>query len=310
MSAQSTGTLERVPGRDDLHLERGPQGPATTDTVLPGTRRVFGTFTALTLLAATTLVLLAGRTERYFAWTITAEPTAAFYGAAYAAGHLLSVLALRERRWSHVRVALSTVNVFSVLTLLATLIHLHLLHLTSPDPVARFAAWFWLGVYVVIPAAGTYAVIRQRRLRPTPGLVRRPIPGWLAVLLAGQGLLLLTVGAVLFLKGAAVHHFPASAAAFWPWPVGPLGAQIAGAWLVALGVATGLVLRERDLDRLRVPAATYAAFGAFQLLVAVRYREEVRPDDQWAWAYIAVLVAITLTGAYGFWRAGRGRLGA
>lgn len=304
MPAQPTGTLER-PGRTHLHLDRRPGPSATSDTVLPVTRLVFGTFTTLTLLAATTLVLLAGRTERYFAWTITAEPTAAFYGAAYAAGHVLSVLALRERRWSRVRVALGTVNLFSVLTLVATLIHLHLLHWASPDPTARFAAWFWLGVYIVIPAAGMYAAARQRALRPPVGVVRRPVPRWLAALLAGQGLLLLAVGSVLYLKGAVVHHFPASAVAFWPWSVGPLGAQIVGAWLIALGVATGLVLRERDLDRLRVPAATYGAFGAFQLLVAVGYRDQVRPDDHWAWAYVAVLVVVTLTGAYGCWRARR-----
>ena len=54
--------------------------------VLPGTRMVFTTFAVLTLLAASTLLLLAAHTDRYFAWTITAEPIAAFFGSAYAAG--------------------------------------------------------------------------------------------------------------------------------------------------------------------------------------------------------------------------------
>ena len=58
---------------------------------------------------------------------------------------------------------------------------------------------------------------------------------------------------------------------FWPWRLMPLGAQVIGAWLLALAVATALVIRERDLDRMLVPAVTYTAFGVFQLVVALRY---------------------------------------
>jgi hypothetical protein len=43
----------------------------------------------------------------------------------------------------------------------------------------------------------------------------------------------------------------------------------------------------------------------FQLLVALRFWTEVRPGYAWGWAYVAVLVSITLTGAYGIWAATR-----
>ena len=97
------------------------------------------------------------------------------------------------------------------------------------------------------------------------------MPRWLTSLLVVQGGTLSVVGGVLFLGGAKVHHFPDGAMSFWPWRLTPLSAQVIGAWLLALSVAAGLAILERNLNRLLVPAATYAAFGVFQLLVALRY---------------------------------------
>ena len=121
----------------------------------------------------------------------------------------------------------------------------------------------------------------------------------LSVLLVAQGGTLAAVGTALFLGGAMAHHLPAEAMGFWPWRLTPLSAQVAGAWLLALSVAALLVIWERDLSRLLVPAATYAAFGVFQLLVALRYWTQVRPDYEWGWAYLGMVLIIAATGAYG-----------
>jgi hypothetical protein len=110
---------------------------------------------------------------------------------------------------------------------------------------------------------------------------------------------------MLFLGGARVHHLPEGALGFWPWRLMPLGAQVIGAWLLALAVAAALVIWQRDLDRLLVPAATYAAFGFFQLLVALRYWTQIRPDYAGGWAYLGVLVSIAAVGLYGCWAATR-----
>jgi hypothetical protein len=89
--------------------------------VQPGTRRVLVAFVAFTVLATIALLTRAEDTDRYFAWHITAPSTAAFLGAGYAAGLVLSVLALRQQRWSRIRVPVVTVTAFAVLTLVATL---------------------------------------------------------------------------------------------------------------------------------------------------------------------------------------------
>jgi hypothetical protein len=277
--------------------------PTSAGSILPATRRVFVGFAVLTLLATNQLLLVGAFTDRYFAWTILVRPNAAFLGAAYATGFLLAVLALRQRRWRDVRVALVTVTVFTVLTLVPTIIHLHKLHLMDGGVIARVAAWVWLGIYVVVPIACLAVVVRQQ-LQPS-GLKepRRSMPPWLTALLVVQAGVLVAVGSAMFIGGGMVHHLPEGAMSFWPWQLTPLSAMAEGAWLLALALAAGLAIWERDLSRMLVPAVTYLAFGAFQLVVALRYWTQVRPDYAWGWAYLGMLLVIAATGAYGCWAA-------
>jgi hypothetical protein len=288
-------------------VEDYAMGPtAASGRVLPATRKVLTAFAVLTLLAANQLLAVGSFTDRFFAWTISVRPTSAFLGAAYAAGFLLAILALRQDRWRDVRVPLVTVTVFTVLTLIPTVIHLHVFHLWHGEWGERLAAWVWLAIYLLVPVACLAVVVLQARQPAEVSPVARPMPRWLTGVLAAQGVVLFGVGAVLFFGAARVHHLPAEAMSFWPWRLMPLGAQVIGAWLLALAVATALVIRERDLDRLLVPAVTYAAFGVFQLLVAVRYWSEFRTDYAWGWLYVAVLLSIAVTGGYGCWAARRG----
>ena len=266
---------------------------------------MFAAFAVLTLLATNQLLVVAAFTDRFFAWTITVRPTSAFLGAAYAAGFVLAILALRQNRWRDVRVALVTVTVFTLLTLIPTLIHLHIFHLLYGGLADRLAAWVWLAIYIGVPIACLSVVVRQEREPCGIDWIDRPMPRWLTSILAVQGSTLFLVGAVMFLGGAKVHHLPEGAMSFWPWRLTPLSAQVLGAWLIAFAVAAALAIRERDLNRILVPAATYAAFGVFQLLVALRYWSEIRADYQWGWAYLGMLVSIALTGGYGCWAATR-----
>src|SRR5689334_22263486 len=130
------------------------------DRIRPGTRALLGAFATLTA-AATFSLLVLGHTERFWPWTIQHPATVGFLGAAYGAGFLLSVLSLRQRSWTSVRVAVGTVTAFAFLTLVATIVHAHRLHFSAADPVARGVAWFWLAVYVVVPLVGLAVIGRQ-----------------------------------------------------------------------------------------------------------------------------------------------------
>src|SRR3712207_1481506 len=145
--------------------------PYTTLFRSRGTRWLLVAFSVLTLLAVFQLLVLADVADRFWAWTIRTELTAAFLGAAYGGGFVLAVVSLRQRRWSRIRLPVVTVTAFTWLTAVATVIHLHRLHLASGGPFARVAAWVWLAVYLVIPLVCLVVVARQERRRGPDGPV-------------------------------------------------------------------------------------------------------------------------------------------
>ncbi|MGY1702950.1 hypothetical protein ACI79C_00095 [Geodermatophilus sp. SYSU D00697] len=266
--------------------------------LLPGMRVLLAAFAVLTALAVGALYVLADQTDRTFAWTIQPPLTAAFLGAGYAAGCVLVVLSLRDGVWARTRVPLLTILVFVVATLAATLLHLDRFHLAAEFAglpfLARAAAWFWLGVYVVVPLAMLALLAPQERAPGTDPPARSPVPRLLRGLLGVESAALTVVGAALFVA-------PATAGALWPWPLTPLTGRVVAAWLVAFGLATALAAVAGDLERLRTAAIAYTVFGVLVAVAVVRFPGTVRWDQPAAWVFTLLVVAVVGTGAAG-WR--------
>jgi hypothetical protein len=284
------------------------------DRVLRGTRALLTAFVVFTALATVSLVPMGGNTEATFAWTIHSRPNASFLGVAYLAGFVLSVLALRRRRWSEIRVSVITVTAFTVLTLVPTLLHLHKFHLMAEAGSARLAAWVWLVVYLIVPVAGIVVIVRQALLQHRYGrgtdqreerVVARPMPVALAAVLLAQGTLMAAAGAVLVGGGAMTHMAMDVRRPGWAWPVMPLTSQAIGGWLVVFAIAIVLALRERDLSRMFVPALAYAVFGAVELAVLLVCRTMPGTNVGWWWVDTLVLASLVPAGAYGAWVARR-----
>jgi hypothetical protein len=277
-------TLEAPPGSRPLHS---------------GMRNLLGAFAVLTALATGALFVLAESTEETFAWTIQPPLTAAFIGAGYAAGFVLVVLSLRDPVWAHSRVPVLTIFVFVVLTLAATLLHINRMHFDDDfgglDLLAKAAAWFWLAVYVVVPVAMLILILAQERAPGDDPPPRHPVPVLLRVALAVESAVLLVVGALIY-----VH--PANAASLWPWVMLPFTARVVAAWLVAFGVATALAAVAGDLRRLRTAAIAYTLFGALVLVAVARFPGTLDWNHPSAWLFVAMAVAVVVTGAAG-WRA-------
>jgi hypothetical protein len=251
----------------------------------------------LTLLSTASLYVLAEQTDRLFAWTIMPPLSAAFLGAGYASGFVLVVLTRPERVWARARVAYATVCVFVWATLLVTLLHLDRFHFDAAGGWPRFFAWLWLVVYVTVPPWMTALLLAQRRAPGVDPDVTRPMPVGLAAVLVTQGVVLAATGMALVVA-------PDRVAEWWPWTLTPLAGRAIGAWFLALGFAAGLAVRERDLSRLRAAAVAYVCFGLLQSGALVRFSGDVEWDRPSAWAYVAMLALVTISGAYG-WIAGR-----
>lgn len=259
--------------------------------VLRPTRVLLVAFGVLTLLAVAALFVRPDTTDQFFAWTIKPPLTAAFLGAAYAAGFTLVLLSLRSEAWVHARAAILTIFVFTVLTLIASLAHLDRFHLDVPTAFPRYAAWFWLTVYVVIPVALVVLLTLQARAPGTHPPRARPLPRPLAVALAVEGAVMLAAGIALFVRPGWLSA--------WPWPLSPLTSRIIGAWLVSFGVAALAAVAEADLGRLRAPAIAYLVFALAELLALLRYRSTLAWDTAPAWLYLGFLVLVGVTAAVG-----------
>lgn len=249
-------------------------------------------FGLLTMLAVGVLYILAEFTNRYFAWTISPPITAAFLGAGFGAGFILVILIRRERAWANARVGVFTILLFVIMMLLATLLHLDRFHFGVSGVVARFAAWFWLFVYVIVPLAMLVLLVVQRRMPGSDPPRQRALPSWLAWLIGLQGTVMALMGAGLFVA-------PTVVGTVWPWFLSPLSARAVAAWLIAMGVGAALAIREQDAIRFRAAVIAYAVFGALQLGALARFAEQVR----WGavgWAYTLVMISVLAAGLYGW----------
>ena len=272
-----------------------PPSAARTDPperlLAAGMRRLLLVAGALVFLAGVQLFIFTERTATHFAWTIDVPLTAAFLGAGYWASVAFEWLAARERLWGNARIAVPTVFVFTTLTLIATLLHLDLFHLGAAFGGATQAVtWGWIAIYTFVPLAMVVIALRQRR---EPGLDPSPtsaIPRPVAVIIALQAVVLLGVGAYLFLA-------PTAASSLWPWPLTPLTGRAVGAWVFSLGVGAAHCLWENDPRRVRPAAVGYLALGLLQALAVARYPATIAWDEPQAVIYALFIVSFVVTGA-------------
>ena len=244
---------------------------------------------ALLLGVSLSLFVLTERTDKFFAWTVSPPLTATFLGAGYAASCVFQLLAVRQRLWIHARIAPLGALIFTSLTLLATLIHLDRFHLDS------FIGVFWVLIYAVAPPVMLVLLIRQWRMHGADVDRTQPLANWLRLLLSLQVLILVPLGAALFIA-------PLLTAPLWPWALTPLTARAIGAWLIAIGAGMAQSVWENDLDRVRIALVSFAVYGALQLVAVARYPETINWTSPQAWLFALFPVLLLLSGGVGLAR--------
>ena len=255
------------------------------------------------LIAASILVLGVGfplfffpqNTDVDFAWTINPPIMAAALGASYLASSRFEVLAARARIWVNARIAVPAVLIFTVLTLVITLVHIDRFHLFVSSPPARFVAWVWLAVYVIVPVIMSIAWFRQARIHG-PDLARgAPISSVLRAIWFASGIILLFGGVYLLMA-------PSDAAAFWPWSLTLLTGRAVGAWLVGLGVVSAHAGFENDIARLYPIFPAMTVLAILNGIVLIRFHDELDWTHPSAWVYALVLTAWLGVGLYNWAR--------
>lgn len=250
--------------------------------VLAPTRAIFLLGAGLTAGTGLALYALPARTEDYWAWTIAAEPSAAFLGASYLGAAVSLVLAAREPAWERARLIAVLALALTSLALLVTLLNLDPFDFGSP------IAWIWLAVYVALPPLVLTALLRQERAGEYGG---EQALAATRIVFGSAGVLLGAVGLALLAGWDALE-------ARWPWPLTPLTAGVIGGWICTYAVGfLWFALRERSWERSRIAAVAIATTLGLDLVAAARLWEEFdgdAPAAVYTVALTALLVAIAI----------------
>jgi mannose/fructose/N-acetylgalactosamine-specific phosphotransferase system component IIC len=254
----------------------------------------------LVFIIGVPLVLLTTQTESYFAWTIGSALTAAFLGGAYWSSGVLEFMAAREKEWAQARIAVPAVLLFTVLTLIVTLIHIENFHFDAPARHTVAGTWAWLVVYAVVPLIMGWLLLSQRTLTGDDPVRTTLLPTWTRGVLVVQAVLMLPVGVALLLS-------PLLTARIWPWELTPLTGRAIGAWLVSIGVIVAHAVYENDWGRLRSFAVSYTLLAVMQVLALLRFGSEIDWTAPAGWIYMFFLLSIGVVGLSGLMHEGVGR---
>ncbi len=254
-------------------------------------RRILQAASLLVFLAGFQLFFFTEHTDLYFAWTIQPPLTAAFLGAGYYASFLLEFLASREKEWCRGRIAVPAVFIFTTLTLVATILHADRFHFNSPETLARFAAWFWLAIYALVPPAMLVIWLRQWRVQGRDSARTNPLKSSVRAVLGIQSIVLLAMGIGLFGLMAPI-------VSIWPWKPTPLTSQAVGAWLIGTGVFALHSVWENDFSRVKAGLISYAALGFLQLVALARYPMGVNWAIASTWIYPLLTMSVLVVGLY------------
>lgn len=257
-----------------------------------GMQWMLRTASLLVFLIGIPLVLLTTQTDRFFAWTIGSDLTAAFLGAAYWSSGVLEWMASRERTWAQARIAVPAVLLFTFLTFIVTVLHLDAFHFDAAVWYTEGVAWSWLIVYAVVPLIMTWLLLRQRRLAGSDPDRQVRLPTWIRGVLGVQAAILLPLGTALLIV-------PLTVAPIWPWGLTALTGRAIGAWLASIGVIVAHAMVENDWSRLRSFTTSYALLAVMQLLALLRFGGEMEWGTPAGWLYVAFLVSSGVVGVVG-----------
>jgi hypothetical protein len=254
--------------------------------VMPRLRVVLQLFAALALIAGALLIFGATRTDAWWSWTIAPPLTAATLGAFYWAAFVLILSAARSKSWARARPAVYPVAVIALLLLVITLIHIDRFDLDSLFGV------FWVAAYALVPILLAWGLAEQRG---APGADPEPshrLPGLLRRMLIVEGAVMVSAGLLLLIA-------PGGADDIWPWALSPLTSRAIGSFLLGIGLAAAIAVRDDDPLAFRGAALAYAALGLLELLALNLHTPDLGERPVATALYAAFWVAVVITGGYG-----------
>jgi len=183
---------------------------------------------------------------------------ARFLGAVYLSGLVVMLGGLLAGSWREIRLVPILTALWTGGLGVISLFHLAHFDFAEPQP------WVWFAAYTAYPLIAVALAWRHRDTadETTSGA---PLPGWARGYLTGQGVVLTVLALALLLAPGALVEV-------WPWPIDRLLAHMYSAPLLAYGVGSMLLARQRTLLEVRVVVAGMFVFAAGVLLASIIHR--------------------------------------
>ena len=190
---------------------------------------------------------------------------ARFLGAVYLSGLTIMVGGLLARSWREIRLVPILTALWTGGLCMISLFYLDRFDFATPQP------WVWFAAYVIYPLIAIGLAWRHRHVESGAASAAE-VPAWARRYLVGQGIVLAVVAIGLLLAPGAMTDV-------WPWPIDRLLAEIYSAPLLAYGVGSVLLARQRTLLEIRVVVAGMLVFTAGVLLASIIHRELFSAGD-------------------------------
>jgi hypothetical protein len=241
----------------------------------------------LLLVSGGALFFLTEATRLLWPWDI-GPFNALFLGGFYLASGLGIAVAVWGGRWFPARIITPMMFVFTATVALVTLLQF------SRYNLAHWTTYAWFAIFIGLPLASGAALVRYRTW-PVPLGDETP-SGWRAVLVV--------LGSLYLLYGAALFLFPTTVGAHWPWPLDSLHAQTYSAVFTASAVALlGLSGWAAPIERLTlgIAASALGLLAIFGLVIGDAARHTVAWGRPGVWVWLALFGAFFLIGLALVW---------
>ena len=255
------------------------------DSLIPLVWIAFVPLAVLTAIFGPLLLIFPDSTSNYWAWQIKPAMSAVWVGAAYTFGAIAIATMLRAGSWRVAAVPIIATWSFSIVMLVATLLHLDRFFLGTLN------FYVWLAIYIVLPVLLPIMWWLNRGRDPGPQVGEMPVPGRLS--LAGR-----ILGVILLFASLLMVVSPATAARFWPWQLTPLMSQVIGGWVLFISTGLLCLFFERRYLAYRYFLPSAGLWMAILFIFSFFHLDNFNPGRAATWVWFALVggVAIALFG--------------
>ena len=204
---------------------------------------------------------------------------ARFLGALYFSAVVFTIGCIVARSYAEVRVVVPLIVIWTGLLFVISLFYL------GEFDYRRGPVWFWFCSYLIYPLIGAWLMWNDRsRHEPISG---PSLPTWVRGYLFAQGVVVTALALALLLT-------PAFMVNVWPWPITRLLAQIYSSPLLAYGLSSLVLSRQRTWLEVRVFVIAACVFAAGALLASLIHRGLFAPTNLATWVWFGSLLLATL----------------